>query len=140
VFADPAERIWLEGLLWPLVAERIVAFREDLLTRRPPPPVGVIETPLLFEAGMDAAYDATIAVIADDHLRTERASARGHESLAARELRQLSQDEKARRATYVIGNSGTIDDLEVAVARVLAVISSTPPAGATTPPTEDPPR
>ncbi|HWH12627.1 MAG TPA: dephospho-CoA kinase [Solirubrobacteraceae bacterium] len=124
VFADPAERIWLEGLLWPLVAERVVAFRDDVLTRRPRPPVGVVETPLLFEAGMDAAYDATIAVIADDELRSRRAAARGHESLAARELRQLSQDEKARRATHVITNSGTVADLEAAVARVLAEITT----------------
>jgi dephospho-CoA kinase len=123
VFADPAERIWLEGLLWPLVAERVTAFRDGVLRLRPPPPAGVVETPLLFEAGMDAAYDATIAVIADDQLRSQRAAARGHESLAARELRQLSQDEKARRATYVIHNSGTEADLELAVAALLARVS-----------------
>lgn len=127
VFADPAERIWLEGLLWPLVAERIAAFREDVLARRPVPPAGVVETPLLFEAGMDAAYDATIAVIADDELRNRRASARGHESLAARELRQLSQEEKARRATYVIRNSGTPAELELAVVDVLETIRDVRP-------------
>jgi dephospho-CoA kinase len=120
VFADPAERIWLEGLLWPLVAERVTAFRDAVLGLRPPPAAGVVETPLLFEAGMDAAYDATIAVIADDQLRSQRAAARGHESLAARELRQLSQDEKARRATYVIDNSGTEAELAVAVATLLS--------------------
>jgi dephospho-CoA kinase len=122
VFADPAERLWLEGLLWPLVAERVLAFREAVLTRLPPPRAGVVETPLLFEAGMDGAYDATIAVIADDDLRSQRASARGHESLAARELRQLSQDEKARRATYVIDNSGSLAELEGEVAGVLAAL------------------
>jgi len=123
VFADPSERVWLEGLLWPLVAERIVAFRGEVPTRRPPPPIGVVETPLLFEAGMEGAYDATIAVIADDDLRRQRASARGHESLAARELRQLSQDEKARRATFVLDNSGTLAELEAAVAGLLAALS-----------------
>jgi dephospho-CoA kinase len=128
-FADPADRIWLEGLLWPLVADRIAAFRDDVVSRRPPPPVGVVETPLLFEAGMDAAYDATIAVIADDQLRSRRASARGHQSLAARELRQLSQDEKARRATYVIENSGTLAELEQSVTRVVGLLTSAGPAG-----------
>jgi dephospho-CoA kinase len=123
VFADPAERAWLEGLLWPLVAERIVAFAADLRRRRPPPPVGVVETPLLFEAGMDAAYDATIAVIADDEIRSERASARGHESVAARESRQLGQAEKARRADFVIENSGTAAELERAVADLFAELS-----------------
>jgi len=122
VFADAAERAWLEGLLWPLVAGRIVAFREDVLGRQPAPRVGVVETPLLFEAGMDGAYDATIAVIADDELRSQRVSDRGQESLAERELRQLSQDEKARRATYVIRNSGSLADLERDVAGLLAVL------------------
>jgi dephospho-CoA kinase len=123
VFADPAERAWLEGLLWPLVAERVLAFRDDLRSRRPQPPAGVVETPLLFEAGMDGAYDATIAVVADDALRSQRVAARGQASLAARELRQLSQDEKARRATYVIRNSGTLGELEHAVAEVLAALA-----------------
>jgi dephospho-CoA kinase len=122
VFEDPAERAWLEGLLWPLVADRVIAFREAVLARRPPPPAGVVETPLLFEAGMDRAYDATIAVIADDDLRRKRAALRGQESLAERELRQLTQDEKARRATYVIRNSGSLADLERQVADVFAVL------------------
>jgi dephospho-CoA kinase len=135
VFADPAERIWLEGLLWPLVAERVTAFRDEVLCLRPPPPAGVVETPLLFEAGMDAAYDATIAVIADDQLRSQRAAARGHESLAARELRQLSQDEKARRATYVIDNSGTEAELELAVEALVSRLGQTvaEPAGGVEP-------
>jgi len=122
VFADPAERAWLEGLLWPLVAGRVLAFREDLQVGRPVPPAGIVETPLLFEAGMDRAYDATIAVIAEDELRRQRASFRGQESLAEREVRQLSQEEKARRATYVIRNSGSLAELERDVAGLLAVL------------------
>jgi len=78
---------------------------------------------------MDGAYDATIAVIADDELRSRRAAARGHESLAARELRQLSQDEKARRATHVINNSGTLAELEDSVAAVLAALGGISRAG-----------
>ena len=34
----------------------------------------VVEVPLLFEAGQASAYDATIAVVADDALRAERAA------------------------------------------------------------------
>ena len=73
----------------------------------PPPPAAVVETPLLFEAGMDGAYDATIAVVADEALRAARAQARGHEAVDERAARQLSQDEKAARATYVVRNDGS---------------------------------
>src|SRR6476661_906114 len=80
-FAAPEEREWLEQLLWPRVGERVVAFREQALAADPPPPAAVVETPLLFEAGMDAAYDATIAVVADEEVRAARAAARGHASV-----------------------------------------------------------
>ena len=52
-FASPEERAWLEGLLWPKVAERVAAWRETVARAEPPPTVAVVETPLLFEAGMD---------------------------------------------------------------------------------------
>ena len=111
-FADPAERAWLEGLLWPLVGARVIAFREQAESAEPPPPAAVVETPLLFEAGMDAAYDATIAVIADEQIRSARAADRGHEAVDERAARQLTQDEKAARATYVVHNDGSVEDLQ----------------------------
>ena len=70
--------------------------------REPPPPALVVEMPLLFEAGIEAAYDATIAVVADEAVRAERAAARGHEAVDERAARQLTQDEKAQRATFVV--------------------------------------
>jgi dephospho-CoA kinase len=122
-FADPEDRAWLEGLLWPLVAEKVAAFRERALTAEPPPRAAVVETPLLFEAGMDGVYDATIAVVADEDVRVERAAARGHEAVDERSARQLSQQEKAARATYVVANSGSFDDLEGSLSEVLAKLA-----------------
>jgi dephospho-CoA kinase len=118
-FADPDERTWLEGLLWPRVGRRIAAWREEVDRREPRPRAAVVETPLLFEAGLEGGYDATIAVIADEEVRAARAAARGHHGVDERSARQLSQQEKAARATYVVANSGTVDELEVALAAVL---------------------
>src|SRR6185437_12984855 len=77
-FATASDREWLEGLLWPRVGERMASWRASL-------PEGalaaVVEVPLLFESGMDGAFDATIAVIASEELRASRAGARGHEAL-----------------------------------------------------------
>jgi dephospho-CoA kinase len=119
-FADAGERAWLEGLLWPLVGARVVAWREEQERREPPPRAAVVETPLLFEAGMDAAYDATIAVIADEDVRTARAAARGHHAVDERAARQLGQAEKAARATHVVENTRSVQELERALAAVLA--------------------
>jgi dephospho-CoA kinase len=58
-------------------------------------------------------------VIADEEVRAERAAARGHHAVDERSARQLSQEEKAARATYVVANSGTVEQLELALAAVL---------------------
>ena len=119
VFAAPAEREWLEGLLWPRVGQRVWAFRVEQEAADPPPKAAVVETPLLFEAGMDGIYDATIAVVADEEVRAERAAARGHEAVDERAARQLSQAEKAERASFAVENDGTIRDLEYKLSAVL---------------------
>jgi len=121
-FGDPAERAWLEGELWPRVGRRVLAFREAAGAADPPPPAAVVETPLLFEAGMEGAYDATIAVVADEDVRAARAAARGHAAVDERASRQLTQEEKAARATYVVRNSGAVEELEAALSELLGRI------------------
>ena len=126
VFGDDAARTWLEGMLWPLVGERVARWRAELESTDPPPRAAVVEVPLLFESGMDAVFDATIAVIAPESLRKERAAARGHASLAERSGRQLSQEEKAARANFTVRNDGSLEDLQAALADVLAKLDDTP--------------
>jgi dephospho-CoA kinase len=118
-FATAEDRGWLEGLLWPRVGTRMSAWRESLEVVDPPPRAGVVEVPLLFESGMDGAFDATIAVVADEGVRSERAAARGHQALDERGRRQLTQDEKAQRATYVVVNDSTVEELERKLSAVL---------------------
>jgi dephospho-CoA kinase len=118
-FATSEDREWLEGVLWPRVADRIWTWREEQSERDPAPRALVVEVPLLFEAGMDAAFDATFAVVADEAVRRERAGARGHEALDERTARQLTQEEKAAQATYTVANSGTLEELEQTLAGVL---------------------
>jgi dephospho-CoA kinase len=118
-FATDDDRAWLEQLLWPRVAQRVAAWREEVSREDPPPRAAVVETPLLFEAGMEGIYDATIAVVADEAVRRERAAARGHHAVDERAARQLPQQEKAARATYVVANSASVRDLTLALSRVL---------------------
>jgi dephospho-CoA kinase len=109
VFADTDELKWLEGQIHPLVGERIGAWLTSLPDGTE---VAVVEVPLLFESGMDGAFDTTVAVVTADEIRGERARARGHTLVDEREARQLAQDEKASRAAHVVRNDGSIDDLE----------------------------
>jgi dephospho-CoA kinase len=120
VFERPDDRAWLEGLLWPRVGERVAVWRDRQAACRPPPKAIVVEVPLLFESGMDAVFDATIAVVADEATRERRAAARGHLALESRTSRQLEQKEKAQRADFVVHNDGGIADLERELATVLS--------------------
>jgi dephospho-CoA kinase len=122
-FAHPEDRSWLEALLWPLVGVRIAAWLEEVRAEwddvSPSPRAAVVEVPLLFEAGMEQLYDATVAVVAEEQARRERADERGHALADERLARQLSQEEKARRATFVIHNDGTEEDLRRELSAVL---------------------
>ncbi len=119
-FATAEDRAWLEGMLWPRVGARIFQWREEITGSDQPPRAAVVEIPLLFESGMEGQFDATIAVVADEDVRAQRAGARGHEALEARSARQLSQEEKAHRATYVVVNDGTVEELQSKLSAVLA--------------------
>jgi dephospho-CoA kinase len=81
--------------------------------------VAVVEVPLLFEAAMEDAFDATVAVVADDGLRDARLRERGQGGLAGREGRQLDQTEKERRADHVIRNDSSLAELESEVEKVI---------------------
>lgn len=124
VFAAPREREWLEGQLWPLVGARVVQWLQEVAKREPPPPAAVVEVPLLFEAGMERIYDATVAVTAPERVRLERAAGRDHVGAGERAARHLSQEEKARRATFTIDNTGTVEELERQLSILLDTLRS----------------
>jgi dephospho-CoA kinase len=109
VFADPEELAWLEAQIHPLVGERIGSWLTSLPEGTE---IAVVEVPLLFESGMEGVFDTTVAVIASDGVRRERAEARGHALVDEREARQLGQADKATRAAHVVENDGSVEDLE----------------------------
>lgn len=108
VFADPEALTDLEGILHPLVREetdrRIESSGSELF---------VAEIPLLFEAGRGEDFDYTVAVTVPEERRRAWAGERGvdEEALRAIEARQLSGEEKARRADLVVENDGGLDKL-----------------------------
>lgn len=126
VFGDDEARAWLEGELWPRVGASVAAWRRAVEALEPRPRAAVVEVPLLFEAGMEPAFDATIAVVADEAVRAERAGARGHAALAERTGRQLTQEEKAQRADFAVRNDGTLEELREKLSQVLATLEAPP--------------
>jgi dephospho-CoA kinase len=112
VFGDRDELAWLESVTHPRVGAHVAEWRQNL---GPEVDLAVVEVPLLFEAAMEDAFDATVAVVASDDLRDARLRERGQAGLEGREGRQLDQAEKERRADHVIRNDASLEELEKVV-------------------------
>jgi dephospho-CoA kinase len=124
VFKDRDELAWLEGVTHPRVGAHVLEWRQSL---HPDVAVAVVEVPLLFEAAMEDAFDATVAVVADDAIRDARLRERGQGGLGGREERQLDQAEKERRADHVIRNDASLDELESEVHRLIDELTAKEP-------------
>lgn len=120
VFADPAKLAELEKILHPLVHDET-----DRLVSYSCSEVFVVEIPLLFEAGRGEDFDHTVAVVVPEDRRREWAAERGVDeaTLRAIEGRQLSSDEKASRADFVVQNDGGPDRLKEQAEELWAKIS-----------------
>lgn len=128
IFDDPQQRQRLEALVHPIVRQdRAAAIAEARRAEAGGPPVRavVIDAPLLFEAGVDRECDAVIFVDAPPSIRQDRVKSRGwnEAELRRREVAQLPLEEKRRRATHIVSNAGSREELEKAVADVLDKIT-----------------
>lgn len=124
VFNDRGELAWLEGVTHPRVGAHVLEWRQGL---GQDVELAVVEVPLLFEAAMEDAFDATVAVVSDDDLRDARLRERGQAGLEGREGRQLDQAEKERRADHVIRNDASLEELESEVRKVIQRLTSKEP-------------
>lgn len=102
VFGDAAELAALNSLVHPAVMADFEAWAESQQGS-----YVVLESAILFEAGLEQRVDVAVAVLSPEELRIERAMARdgaSREQVVARIGRQLSDDERADRAKYAIVN------------------------------------
>jgi len=122
IFVDAALRADIERIMHP----RIEALRRAQFARAPlSTRAFIIDAPLLFEVGLERECDAVIFVDAPREHRLARVrSTRGWDDaeLARREASQIPLDEKRRRSTDVVENSGDPAALEAIVARALDAI------------------
>lgn len=80
-----------------------------------------LEIPLLFSAKCPISIDASIAVTADKEIRLSRVITRDgctKEQVLSRMARQLSDEELAVRADFVIENNGDIEALKIKTAEI----------------------
>jgi dephospho-CoA kinase len=116
VFADADRRRRLEAITHPriqaLMAERIAAALQG------PAPLVVADVPLLFEGRGESAFDGVLVVWCDAQTELTRLMERdgiAREDAGKRLAAQMPIDEKRRRATWVVDNSGGLAATEAQV-------------------------
>lgn len=117
VFADPAARARLEVIVHPLVRGRAAELEADADADA----VVVHDIPLLVETGQQDKYDVVLVVDAPAEVQRDRLTAlrdMAAEEADRRIAAQAGRDERLAAADHVIGNDGTLDDLESRVAEV----------------------
>lgn len=120
---DPARINDLEGLIHPLVRSKVRAFFDT--AEENGADIAVVEVPLLFETGPGYGLDAVIVTVCTPELLRTRALARpgmSEDKLAMVLARQMSQEEKARRADHVIDTSGRIQDTQHQTRQIIAAL------------------
>ncbi|HVO21139.1 MAG TPA: dephospho-CoA kinase [Anaeromyxobacter sp.] len=107
VFADPAARRRLEAITHPAI--RAAMAEEVRRLSALGHLLAFYDVPLLFEAGLEAELDAVVVIWAPREVQLERLSRRDRLAPAEAEARlaaQLSLEEKAARADFVVANDG----------------------------------
>jgi dephospho-CoA kinase len=123
VFADEEQRRTLEGIIHPRVRARAA----EIEAEASPDAVVVHDIPLLTETGQAGSFDAVVVVDVPVETQLDRmAGLRGmsRQDAESRVAAQASREERLAIATYVVDNSGTIEELRDRVAEVFADLAS----------------
>lgn len=117
IFGDTALLHALNHIIHPAVTEKFMAFIKahggQLIVK---------ESALLLEAGLQGQADKIVVVAAPDELRIQRVMRRdglSREQIISKMNSQMSQDEKIKRADFVIRNN----DKELLIPQVLAIFN-----------------
>lgn len=116
IFSNPEEKQWLESLLHPIINTEI---RHQLA--KATSPYSILASPLLLETQQFQLVDRVLVIDTSEQLQLERATHRdkNHEAqIKAIMQTQLSRQERCARATDIINNHGSIDELDAQVEKL----------------------
>jgi dephospho-CoA kinase len=124
VFGKPAAIARLEGIVHPLVRKAETEFRKSAADagRR----IVLLDIPLLFEVGGEDRVDVIVLVSTSPEVQRERAFKRPgmtEERFAAILAKQMPDDEKRRRAHFIVDTSGPFAETHRQVADVMRAVA-----------------
>ncbi len=127
VLGHPDRLKALESVVHPLVRERIAQFLRDAESTGAK--LALVDIPLLYEGGHDYGLDRVAVTAAEPATYRQRALSRPGmtvEKLEAILARQMPQDEKMKRADYVIYTEKSLAETSAAVKAIVDVLTANP--------------
>jgi dephospho-CoA kinase len=127
VVHDPAAIKRLEQIVHPMLRAYHQKFLDD--AERSGAPVAVVDVPLLFETGGEKRVDAVVVVTTSPENQRRRILARGtmtSEALDSLLARQMPDEEKRKRADFVVDTSHGLDPVRERIRDILAQAAKMP--------------
>jgi dephospho-CoA kinase len=127
VLGDPAALARLEAIIHPLVRREELRFIAE--ASEAGAPVAVLDIPLLFETGRASLVDAVVVVSAPPEVQRARAFERPgmtEEKFGALLAKQMPDEEKRRRADFIVDSSRSYDSARAQVHAILRAAEGLP--------------
>jgi len=127
VVHDPAAMRRLEEIVHPMLRAHHQKFLDD--AERSGAAVAVMDVPLLFETGGEKRVDAVVVVTTSPEVQRQRILAR--ENMTAEKLdailsRQMPDEEKRKRADFVVDTSHGLDPVRARIRDILDQVARMP--------------
>ncbi|WP_417529391.1 dephospho-CoA kinase [Marinomonas shanghaiensis] len=116
IFDQPKEREWLEALTHPVIRQEIMAQLNATSSR-----YVLLVHPLLFETKQDTLCKWVIAIDVPREIQIQRIISRDNVSQDSAEkilVTQLANNERIKRADFVLENAGNIADMNAKVLKL----------------------
>ncbi|CAN7473399.1 dephospho-CoA kinase [Devosia sp. LjRoot3] len=126
--AEPQNFKKLEAVVHPLVRQKIAEFMDG--AEAAGAIAAAVEVPLLFESGFNCGFDAVAVTFVDPEIQAVRIMARPGMTVEKRDTllaRQMPQDEKKKRATYLFDTERPREEIDAEVAALIADLKAKGP-------------
>jgi len=112
VFSDPIKLEKIESILHPGVIKSIEKSSSELLQKNK---VVFIEAALIYEVDMEDMFDYVVLITAERDIRLKRKISSGitEADFCKRELNQIPEEEKKKRADFIFSNNSTKTELKM---------------------------
>lgn len=110
VFNNPAKLRELELILHPLVIKEIERQKKEIFKKHN---ILFVESALIYEADLENLFDFVVLITAEREVRLKRKLSQGmrEEDFIKREMNQIPDEEKKKRADFIFQNNGTKEEL-----------------------------